>query len=327
MTTATQETDLRTEPWISGVGMTEFTDESDDSLDGLLERAALDALDDAGIELGRLDAIYLGNMAAEAFSRQSGLANALAGGLGAYGSNAKRIENTSASGGSAFESAITAIRDGTVERALVVGGEKMSAATTAQSTDIISRIVHRQEYEQGITLPAFAGLAADTYLDRYDVDRKHLARIPVKNHRNALSNPYAQFRKRITVDDVLTSPSIADPLRLYDCCPTGDGAAAVAVESSNSADQASSVRVRNVGSAAGTHAVAERSDVLTIPSVSGAAANAFAGTELTTGSVEVACLHDAFSILEWLEMEALGFYEQGHAWMGTLDGAHEVDGA
>lgn len=302
--------------------MTAFADEDERSLLELLTTAADRALEDAVVPSDRIGSLHVGNAAAEAFNGRSGLGNALSSQLGITDADTKRIENTSASGASAFLDAVDAIKAGRSEAALVVGGEKMSAADTSTSTEIISRITHDTEYTQGVTLPSFAGLAADQYLRTYDADREDLARIAVKNHANAIENPYAQFNKRVTVEDVLESPVVADPLRLYDCCPTGDGAAAVVITSSGDG-----VQVAACESAVGTHAVADRSDPLAIESVRKAGESAYAAAGVTPADLDLACIHDAFSILEWLEAEELGLAERGEAWRLTVDGTADCDGA
>ncbi len=322
---------------IPGVGMTEFSSADDRSLLELLETAAERALDDAGLLTGAIDSVHVGNMAAEAFVERSGLANALAGSLGTTGASAHRIENTSASGASAFLDAVDAVRAGRADVALVVGGEKMSTADTATATEVISRITHEDEYAQGITLPSFGGLAADRYLREHDATREDLARVAVKNHANAATNEYAQFRKRIDVDDVLDSPTVASPLRLYDCCPTGDGAAAVVITSEEfdglAADggdlsgASGSVEIAACEGAVGTHAVADRPDPLEIECVREAGAAAYDAADVTPDAVDVACIHDAFSILEWLETEELGLAPRGEAWKLTRDGETEIDGS
>mgnify|MGYP000468813629 CR=1 FL=1 len=311
------------EQWVTGAGMTRFSGESEQPLIQLLETAALAALDDAGVSPEQLDLVVVANMAAEAFSGQSGLANILVGSLGAYGASARRVENTSASGASAFESGVHALRSGSAATALVVGGEKMSSADTATATEIISRITHDREYEQGVTLPSFGGLAAAAYLDAYDADRTDLARISVKNHANAAENDYAQFRKRIDVEDVLDSPAVASPLRLYDCCPTSDGAAAVLITAEPTTD---AVSVAACEGATGTHAVADRTDPLEIESVRLAGEYAYETAGFGAETIDVACIHDAFSILEWLEMEELGLAPEGEAWRLTRDGETALDG-
>lgn len=307
---------------LTGVGMTTFANADDRSLLELLAVAAGRALEDADRRADELDAVYVGNMAAEAFNGRSGLANALAAHLGASGVDSRRIENTSASGASAFLTGVDAIRAGRADRVLVVGGEKMSAADTATSTEIISRITHDREYEHGITLPSFAGLAADAYVRTHDVDRAALAHVAVKNHENAAANPYAQFQKRITVEDVLDSPEIATPLRLFDCCPTSDGAAAVVLEADGG-----DVVVSACEGATGVHAIADRRNPLEIESVRAAGEAVYDAAGIGPEDVDVACIHDAFTILEWLEMEELGLAERGEAWKLTRDGETAVDGS
>lgn len=313
-------------PAIAGVGMTEFASADDRSLVELLLAAAERALDDANRDAPSVDSVHVGNMAAEAFNHRSGLANTLAGSLGMVGATARRIENTSASGASAFESAFQAVASGRSTRALAVGGEKMSDADTATSTEIISRITHDREYEQGVTLPSFGGLAAAAYLQKYEGDRRDLARVAVKNHANAFANEYAQFRKRIDIDDVLDSPAIASPLRLYDCCPTSDGAAAVLISADPSDRAGDAVSIAACESAVGTHAVADREDPLEIESVRTAGQRAYESAGFSADAIDLACIHDAFTVLEWLEMEELGLAPEGEAWRLTRDGQTDLDG-
>jgi acetyl-CoA C-acetyltransferase/acetyl-CoA acyltransferase len=301
--------------------MTAFTDEDECSLLELLSAAADRALDDASASPEVLDSLHVGNAAAEAFNGRSGFANALASELGVTNATARRIENTSASGASAFLDAVDSIRSGRSQAALVVGGEKMSDADTATATEIISRITHDAEYQQGVTLPSFAGLASDRYLRTHEADREDLARIAVKNHANATQNPYAQFDKRVTIEDVLDSPIVADPLRLYDCCPTGDGAAATVLTAG-----VVGVVVAACESSVGTHAVADRPNPLEIESVRQAGKSAYAAADTTPSGIDVACIHDAFSILEWLEAEELGFADRGEAWQLTVDGTTDRSG-
>lgn len=316
-------------PVIRGVGMTAFSDADDRSLPALLGTATERALRDAAVEPANIGSVHVGNMAAEAFNERSGLANGLVGELGMVGAAAHRVENTSASGASAFRAAVDTVRNGPHDAALAVGGEKMSAVDTSTSTEVISRITHDKEYAQGITLPSFGGLAADRYMGSYDATREDLARVAVKNHANAASNEYAQFRKRIDVDDVVDSPPVAEPLRLYDCCPTGDGAAAVVITAAGGSEASgdrTDVAVAACESATGTHAVADRADPLKIESVRKAGERAYGTAGFAPESIDVACIHDAFTILEWLEMEELGLAPNGEAWTLTRDGRTEVDG-
>lgn len=300
--------------------MTEFTDESDRSVLDLGRLAAERALADAEREPSDLTSFHVGNALSGELNAQAGIANALVSRLGIEGVRADRVENTSASGASAFHRGVEAVRGG-ADTALVVGVEKMSGGETASVTESISRLVHDREYVQGLTLPSFAGIAAAAYLDRYDAPRAALAAVAAKNHRNAIHNRFAQFRKSVTIDEVLASPTVAAPLRLFDCCSITDGAAAVVLSRDGG------IRVDGVAGATGTHAVAARPDPLAIESVQTAGERAFARATVDRDDIDVACIHDAFTILELLELEELGFYDPGTAWRATQHGKTAVNGA
>ncbi|RLM62692.1 beta-ketoacyl synthase N-terminal-like domain-containing protein [Halorubrum sp. Atlit-26R] len=322
---ATDSTGVR----VAGVGMTPFESDSERALADLAATAAEGALADAAIDPGDVDALHFGNALAEALDEGAGLANALAAALGLDGASADRIENTSATGASAFHRGVDRIEKGDADTALVVGAEKMSAGDTRDVTEAISRLVHRREYAQGVTLPSFGGLAAGAYLDRHDAPREALAAVAAKNHANAVDNPVAQFRKSIDVEDALDSPVVAAPLRLYDCCPMSDGAAAVVLTRATDEDDAghpAGPRVAGTASATGTHAVAERPDPLSIDSVRTAGERVFDSAGIAPDDVDVACIHDAFTVLELIELEELGFYDPGTAWEATLDGDTALDG-
>lgn len=307
-------------PAITGVGMTPFAKCADEPVTGLLTTAAERALADADAAPGDVDSLLVGNMAAEAFANRSGLVNALAGQLGIRPVSGRRIEHTSATGAHALRGAVEALAADGIDTALVVCGEVMSAVDTETSTEIISRITHDLEYRNGITLPSFAGLATEAYLRRTGATREDLARVAVWNHRNGATNPVAQFQREITVEEVLDSPPVAEPLCLYDCCPVSDGAAALVLSRSEDG-----VSVTACESAFGTHAVADRDSLLAVPSVRRAGEAALAATDLVPAEVDVACLHDAFTILEWLELEALGFVDDGTAWMQYREGSDRTE--
>ncbi|WP_280586212.1 thiolase family protein [Halorubrum sp. Boch-26] len=330
-----------TDALIAGVGMTRFESESTRSVVGLAALAAERAVADSPHAWDDIASLHVGNALAEALGTRAGIANALAAALGIEGVAADRVENTSATGASACHRGVDAVERG-AGVALVVGVEKMSVAETSTVTGAIGRLVHDREYEQGLTLPSFGGLAAGAYLDRHDAPREALAAVARKNHRNAVDNEFAQFRREVTLDEALDSPVVADPLRLYDCCPMTDGAAALVVAhedaapsagddagSSDDADRSPPdlVRVASTAGATGTHAVADRPDPLDLESVRTAGERAFDGAGLGPDDVDVACIHDAFTVLELLELEELGFYDSGTAWEATLDGETALDGA
>lgn len=321
---------------LPGVGMTGFTSADDRPLVDLAATACRRAVDDAGIECGEVTSLHAGTALAEALGQQSGLANALVGALGIEGVSADRVENTSATGATVVHRGVEAVASGASEVALVVGAERMSAADTSTVTDAISRLTHSREYAQGLTLPSFGGLAAGAYLDRYGAPREALAAVAAKNHRNAVANEVAQFRREISVAEALDSPVVAEPLRLYDCCPMSDGAAAAVVTrcgrdgtggTNDGGGGDCPVRVAAHASATGTHPVAERPDPLAIESVRVAGERLFDAAGVAPDDVDVACIHDAFTVLELIELEELGFYEPGTAWEATMDGETALDGS
>lgn len=308
---------------VSGVGMTRFGQDGDRTVSDLITTALDRAFEDATVAEEAVTSVHVGNMAAEAFDRTSGLATELVASFGLRPTCVDRVENTSASGASAVRRGYDALKSERSDVAVVVGAERMSGLGTDGATDVISRIVHEREFAHGITLPSFAGLAADAYLRRHDIDRRALSEVAVKNHANGAGNEYAQFQREIDATEVETSPLVADPLRLFDCCPVSDGAAAVIL----TADSGDGVDVRSVSSAVGSHAVAERDDVLEVDCVTDAGRTAFEEADVTPADIDVACLHDAFTILEPLQLEALGFYDPGRAAAATLAGETSLDGA
>jgi acetyl-CoA C-acetyltransferase len=211
---------------------------------------------------------------------------------------------------------------------LLVGGEKMSHRTTGESTDVIASLTHPVEYKHGVTLPSFAGLTARHYLERFDAPRESLAEVAVKNHKNGALNPHAQFQKEIDVETAMESPMVADPLRLYDFCPITDGASALlfcpADRAAEYADEYAVVS--GVAGATDTHVVHERADPATMGAVVDSGTEAYEMADLDPDDVDVAELHDMFTILEFLQMEALGFASEGEAWEAVEAGRTELDG-
>ena len=294
----------------------------------LLSEAGSACLDDAGVAPEAVDHLYVSNMASGEFEGQTGVMNALAHDLGLIPAYSQRVDQTSASGGAGIYAAWQSIASGASEMTLLVGGEKMTHRTTPESTDVIASITHPAEYKHGVTLPSFAGLTARLYLDRFDAPRESLAEVAVKNHENGTRNEKAQFQKEITVEDALESPIVADPLRLYDFCPVTDGSAALLFCPAEVADEYADeyAVVSGVGGATDTHVVHEREDPTTMGGVVDSGEAAFEMAGLTPEDVDVAELHDMFTILEFLQMEALGFAEKGHAWEHAMEGRTEMDG-
>jgi acetyl-CoA C-acetyltransferase len=241
---------------------------------------------------------------------------------------ADRVENGPASGGSAIKNGFLAVASGFNDIVLVVGGEKMREVIGPRATDIVACMTHPlSEYIYGVTLPAMAGMFTRLYMEKYGVTRKHLTQVAVKNQENGLLNPYAHIQMKITMEGTLTHPQshvnnpvVADPIHLYDCCPVSDGAAAVLLTTEEIAAEMGKplVYVAGVGQATDTHTLQERSDPTELKAVQAASQKAFEMAELTPQDIDVAELHDAFTILEIAESEQAGFFPLG-------EGARAVD--
>jgi len=312
---------------IIGASMTQFG-HRDAWIRELLADAGAAALEDAGIDGGGVDHLYVSNMASGEFEGQTGVMNALAHDLGALGAYTQRVDQTSASGGAGLYAAWQSIASGASDLTLLVGGEKMTHEPTAVATDVIASLTHPEEYKHGVTLPSFAGLTARLYLEQYDAPRESLADIAVKNHRNGVDNPHAQFRKAVSRETVLESPIVADPLRLYDFCPITDGSAALVLTTESRAREmdVDYVTIAGIGGATDTHVVHERTDPTTMRGVAESSAEAYEMADVEPSDIDLAELHDMFTILEVLQLEDLGFYEEGTGWRAAVDGDTHRDG-
>jgi len=312
---------------VVAAAMTEFG-ERDAWIRDLLAEAGDDCLSAAPLSPSAIDHLYVSNMASGEFEGQTGTMNALAHDLGVTPAYAARIDGTSASGGSGLHAAWQSVASGASDATLLVGGERMTHRSTAEATDVIASLTHPVEYKHGITLPAFAGLTARLYLDRFDAPREALARVAVKNHANGTDNPHAQFRREVDLETVMESPTVADPLRLYDFCPITDGSAALLLcPESRAREVADSYSViAGVGGATDTHVVHERADPTTMGAVRDSAATAYERADRSPDDVDVAELHDMFTILEVLQSEDLGFFEKGRGWAAVEAGRTDRDG-
>ncbi|WP_435063821.1 thiolase C-terminal domain-containing protein [Halobaculum sp. EA56] len=312
---------------IIGASMTRFG-ERDAWIRELLAEAGQACLADAGVPADAVEHLYVSNMASGEFEGQTGVPNALAHDLQAVPAYTARVDQTSSSGGAGIYAAWQSVASGASDMTLLVGGEKMTHRTTAEATDVIASLTHPCEYKHGLTLPSFAGLTARLYLDTYDAPRESLGKVAVKNHRNGVDNPHAQFRKEVDLETVLESPIVADPLRLYDFCPITDGSAALLLCPASVAEEHADeyVRISGIGGATDTHVVHERADPTTMRGVVESSDRAYEMADLSPEDVDVAELHDMFTILEFLQFEDLGFAEKGEGWKAVEEGRTARDG-
>ncbi len=238
-----------------------------------------------------------------------------------------RIDNTSASGGAAVLTACSLIDSGQAKAVLVTGVEKMTGRPTKEITKVITSLLPANERGAGPSLPSLAGLLTKLYLRKYpEVKRESIAKVSVKNHENGARNPIAHIKKRVSIDDVMGSRIIADPLRLYEFCPVSDGSATLLVVSDWIADSYSSnpVYILGTGIASDTSYVTERTDLLELASVKKAGEIALRRSRIH--SPDFAELHDMSTILEIVESEALGFFDPGKGPEALENGVTEIGG-
>jgi acetyl-CoA C-acetyltransferase len=297
---------------VIGVGMTPVTSGSGKSLTQLFTGAATEAIENAGVD--RIDAMYVGNMMSGFLQNQEHLGSLMATALGREGIPSCKVEAACASGGVAVNSGVKAVMSGMEEIVLVGAVEKMSGYTTPEVTRGLMMAEDRQKVgATGVTFVGLNAMIAREYMRKYAVPHEALAEFPVLCHQNALSNPKAQFRKKISVREVLNSTLVADPLRLLDCSGIGDGAAALILAPENMARKFSDSPVRIAGSAVATDTLSlhERPDITIFQASRKAAARAYEMAHVDPQDVGVVEVHDAFSVLGVMALEDLGFAVKG----------------
>jgi acetyl-CoA C-acetyltransferase len=290
---------------IVGAGMTPFGELWDSSLRRMFADAATEALEAAGAD--RLDAIYVGNMSGGQFVGQEHLGPIMAEQIGMSGVAAMRVESACASGGMALRLAWMDVASGQSDMVLAAGVEKMTDG--ADVTAVLATAADQEnEVYHGITFPGLYAMLARAHMERHGTTLEDMAWVSVKNHRHGALNPKAQYRREITVDDVLGSAAVADPLRLLNCSPVSDGAAAVLVVPLDRAHEFTDRPVRILGSGLATApmALADRSDLTRLDAVRLSAERAYRAAGIQPSDIDVAEVHDCFSIAEIMCVEAMG---------------------
>lgn len=313
---------------VAGVGQTPFGEHWDRSYRDLLTEAGLAAIEDAGMRAESLGAVYVGSMSTGKLLGQEHVAPLMLDGAGLADLRlpATRIEAAGASGAVAFHQAVLAIRSGAVDRVVVGGIEKMTDVSDADQAAIAASGID-QEWELffGANEAALHALIAKRHMDEYGTSRAELAAVAVKNHLHAVDNPYAQFRRPITAEAVLDGPIVADPLTVFDCAPQSDGAACLVLAAADVAPD-DAVRVAGVAQASDTLRIQDRTSLTTWDATVTASRAAYRAAGISAADVDVAEVHDAFTIAEILAIEDLGFVPKGDGGRATLDGETGRDG-
>jgi acetyl-CoA C-acetyltransferase len=316
-----------------GIGITSFT-RLEYPLSEIAAYPGMMALKDAGLK--QIDHLYVANMGSGRVNRQSGLASAVVDTLSQCPAGAEAIENGPASGASAIKQGFLAVASGMHDVVMVIGAERMREVNNLEATDFVATLSHPlAEYIYGVTLPALAGMFTRLYMEKYGVTERHLAMVGVKNQNNALLNEFAHIQQEISLEGVLDSPEaltnnpyVAEPLRFFDCCPVSDGGACIILTCEEVAKKLDRPRVRlaGVGQATDSHAVHERTEPTDLLAVRRAAAQSFAMAGIEPRDVDVAELHDAFTILEIVESEEVGFFEKGSGHLALEKGDTALGG-
>ncbi|HVU11875.1 MAG TPA: hypothetical protein VHD90_11380 [Phototrophicaceae bacterium] len=300
---------------IIGIGQTPVGEHWDTSLRMLGADAARAALDDAGIS--QVDALYVGNAYGASVSSQSQIAPLLADYSGLNGVEAFTVEAAEASGGAALRTGYLAVASGAVDTVMVLGVEKSTdmigtARTQARSVSLDA------DYEaiHGATLPALAALLMRRYMNDYGLDLSAFENFSINAHANGGKNENAMYRNKIKPGAFAKAPMIADPVSLFDSAPDADGAAALILTSAERAGDLVPQPIRITGSSAASDTLAlhDRADLFALNAVTVSTNKALAQASIERGAINLFELHDAFTILSVLTLEAAGFAARGEGW-------------
>ncbi|MFB6109296.1 MAG: thiolase domain-containing protein [Halodesulfurarchaeum sp.] len=314
---------------VAGGGLTHFGVHPERTSRALFGEAGQAAIEDAGVNREDVESVFYGNFMGELAEHQGHMGPLAAEALG-IDAPATRYESACASSGVAVRQAVMNVRSGEADVVLVGGAERMNNLPTAETTDALA-IAADDLYEvrAGMTFPGAYALMEDAYFDEHGGSREDLAHVAVKNHQNALGNEYAQFQKEIDVETAMDAPPVAEPIHLYDACPITDGAAAMVLVSEEYAEEhdlEASVAITGTGQGSDRLALQDREYLTRTPAAEDAGEEAFADAGIDPADVDLAEVHDCFTIAEVLAIEALGFYETGEGIGAARRGETTVEG-
>uniref|UniRef100_A0A7J3X8M2 Thiolase domain-containing protein n=1 Tax=Thermofilum pendens TaxID=2269 RepID=A0A7J3X8M2_THEPE len=316
--------------FVAGIGATRVGEHWDRSLRDLMREASLKAIQDSGLSKKDIEAVYVGNMSSGFLQGQEHLGSLLATWIGTPGVAAAKVEAACASGGVALHQAYLAVKSGVYDCVLVVGVEKMTDACTGDVTDALI-MAEDQEYVAftGLSFVALNAFVYRYYMKKYGVKQEDIAYFAVHDHQYAANNPLAQYPRPITLDEVMKSPLVADPIRLLESAPIGDGSAALVLCSEEKLKELDKdVHLEIAGSAVATDVFSlhERADPTTLLATVRATRKAFSMASIEPRDVDVLEVHDAFTILGVIHLEDMGFAKKGEGWRLLKEGQLERDG-
>jgi acetyl-CoA C-acetyltransferase len=315
---------------VLGIGKTPHKIQHDKSLRDLIVEAGHQAMDDAGVQPGDIQALYLGNAASPGFNYEISVGLMAADHLGIVPAPAVRCEAACGTGAWALHLGCVAILSGLYDTVLVMGAEKMNDLATVEATSVIAQAADsKEEYFSGLTFPSGVALTARKYMQVYELSEEDLAHTSVKNHHYGARNPYAHLRFECTVEEVMRSAKVADPLKLYEVCPMTDAASAIVLcREEILRDQPDKPQVYVTATQMGTGTWYAATDTLqdAYQLLARPAQRAYEMAGVTAKDMDVAEIYNSFAIQEPLGIEALGFAERGEGWKGAADGSTWIDG-
>jgi acetyl-CoA C-acetyltransferase len=321
---------------VIGIGITKFGELWDKSFRQLIAEAGSKAILDAGIEGKEIDGMYVGSMSSGRFVGQEhvGALVADAAGFSHMHIPSTRVEGACASGGLAVRQGYLSIASGMNDIVVVGGMEKMNDVGGNDATATLATAAD-QEWEAffGATFPALYAMIATRHMHEYGTTKEQLAQVAVKNHANGAKNPYAQYRREITIELALNATTVAYPLGLLDCSPVTDGAASLILCAADKAKKYTDKPIKIIGSGQGSDSLAlhGRRDICTLDATVHAAKTAYKQAGITSKDIDFAEVHDCFTIAEICAIEDLGFVKKGEGGKAidnkitTLDGSLPVN--
>ncbi|MDS0477835.1 beta-ketoacyl synthase N-terminal-like domain-containing protein [Natrinema sp. 1APR25-10V2] len=314
---------------VAGTGLTPFGNSPERTGRDLFAEASIAAFEDSGVPRDDVEALLYGNFMGELAEHQGHQGPLMAEAAGVQ-APATRYESACASSGTAVREAVKRIRTGENDVLLVGGAERMTNLGTAGATEALAIAADDLwEVRAGVTFPGAYALMAQAYFDEFGGEREDLAHIAVKNHANALTNDKAQYQSAIEVSDVLEAPPVSEPLGLYDACPISDGASALVLTSEEYAaehDLDAPVAITGTGQGGDRMALHDREHLARSPAAREAGEEAYADAGVDASDVDLAEVHDCFTIAEVLALEALDLESIGEGISAARDGRTTADG-
>ncbi len=310
---------------ILGIGQTKIGEHWEKSLREIGGDAAFAAMQDAGID--KVDALFVGNMLSPIANGQNQLGTFFADWIGLWKQEAVKIEAACGSGAAAFRAALMAVASGDVESALVVGVEKMTDKAGRDVTASLATAADADyEVEQGISFVGINALVMRRYMYEYGWKHEDFASFSINAHANAMHNPYARLHEKISVEKFEKSSMISTPINLLDASPIGDGAAAMVIVPAEKVQRKPRILVAASAASTDTIAVHSRKDPLFLQAAYESSRRAYEMAGVTPNDIDVFELHDAFSIMAALSLEASGFAERGQGVRLALDNEISIQG-